>query len=113
MTEIYDVLRSLGITGRFLGCLRAALAIQIAINNPDALYAVTKEIYFAVARAEECSWQAVERNLRTAILRAWDKNRPLLCKIAGYPLTAPPTISEFIEMVAYYTQKHELSVVSR
>ena len=36
MTEIYDVLRLLGIIGRFLGCRRAALAIQIAINNPDA-----------------------------------------------------------------------------
>ena len=105
MTEIYDVLRSLGITGRFLGCRRAALAIQIAINTPDALYAVTKEIYFAVARAEECSWQAVERNLRTVVLRAWKKNRSLLTLMAGYPLTAPPTVSEFIEITAHYVKR--------
>ena len=105
MTEIYDVLRLLGITGRFLGCRRAALAIQIAINNPDALCAVTKEIYCAVARAEECNWQAIERNLRTVVLHAWKKNQNLLALMAGYPLTAPPTVSEFIEIVAHYVKK--------
>ena len=90
---------------RSLGCRRAALAIQIAINDPDALCAVTKEIHCAVARAEECIWQAVEKNLRTVVLHAWKKNQGLLTLMTGYPLTAPPTVSEFIEIVAHYVEK--------
>ena len=45
-----------------------------------------------------------ERNVRTAVSRAWQVNPELLRAVAGYPLDAAPTASEFIEMLASYIQ---------
>ena len=50
----------------------------------------------------DCKWTAVERNIRTAVSRAWKINRPLLCDMAGYPLACTPAASEFIEIAASY-----------
>ena len=49
-----------------------------------------------------CKWTAVERNIRTAVERAWRVNRSLLLEMAGYPLDTEPTASEFIEIIATY-----------
>ena len=112
MEQTTDILRRLGITRNYRGAQHLRAAIECVKENEEHLLLIC-DLYRLIAFRAGCSAVSVERSMRTAILRAWDKNRPLLCKIAGYPLTAPPTISEFIEMVAYYTQKYELSVVSR
>lgn len=44
----------------------------------------------------------MERNIRTAVARAWKINRPLLVEMAGYPLTCLPSASEFIEILTSY-----------
>ena len=75
------------------------------MENEDRLEAVTKEIYREVAKRCGCNWSAVERNIRTVVQRAWRINRPLLIRMAGYPLEVPPTASEFIAIVANYIQR--------
>ena len=50
----------------------------------------------------ECNWTAVERNIRTAVSRAWSVNPDLLCQMAGYPLESEPTSSQFIEIISSY-----------
>ena len=37
--------------------------------------------------------------------KAWKVNRDGLVKMAGYPMSDPPTASEFIEIMAYHIQK--------
>ena len=43
--------------------------------------------------------------------KAWKVNRDGLVKMAGYPMSEPPTASEFIEIMVYHLQK-KLAVAS-
>ena len=96
MIVIQDTLRPLGITRCYKGFLHTAYAIQLAVEDESRLEAVTREIYMETAAHFDCKWTAVERNIRTAVSRAWKINRPLLCEMAGYPLACTPAASEFI-----------------
>ena len=102
MTVIQDTLCLFGITRCYKGFLHTAYAIRLAVEDEDRLETVTKEIYMETAFHFNCTWTAVERNIRTTVARAWKINRPLLAKIAGYPLACTPTASEFIEILASY-----------
>ena len=102
MIVIQDTLRPLEITRCYKGFLHTAYAIQLAVEDESRLEAVTREIYMETAAHFDCKWTAVERNIRTAVSRAWKINRPLLCDMAGYPLACTPAASEFIEIVASY-----------
>lgn len=102
MTAVQDVLRLFGITRCSKGFKHTAYAIYLAVQDESRLEAVTKEIYMETASHFNCKWTAVERNIRTAMARAWKVNRPLLLEMAGYPLTCPPAASEFIELLASY-----------
>ena len=102
MTVIQDTLCLFGITRCYKGFLHTAYVIRLAVEDEDRLEAVTKEIYMETAFHFNCTWTAVERNIRTTVARAWKINRPLLAKIAGYPLACTPTASEFIEILASY-----------
>lgn len=98
--SIQEILRQLGITRCYKGFKHTEFAITLAVSDETRLEAVTKEIYMETASRFHCKWTAVERNIRTAVKRAWQINPGLLTKIAGYPLDAPPTASEFIEIIA-------------
>lgn len=102
MTTIQNFLRPFGITRCYKGYKHTAFAIYLAVQEESRLEAITKEIYMETASHFGCSWTAVERNIRTAVARAWRINRPLLCEMAGYPLDTEPTASEFIEIIASY-----------
>lgn len=102
MTNIQDTLRPLGITRCYKGFRHTAYAIKLAVENEDRLESITKGIYMETAVYFNCKWTTVERNIRTAVSRAWKVNRPRLCEMAGYPLTCTPTTSEFIEIVSSY-----------
>lgn len=100
MNRIEDLLMSLGITRNYRGYRRTALAIQLAMEREERLEAVTKEIYWEVARLCDCTWTAVERNIRTVVQRAWRVNPARLAEMARYPLEKPPTASQFIALTA-------------
>lgn len=102
MTTVQDTLRLFGITRCYKGLKHTAYAIELAVQEESRLEAVTKEIYTETASHFGCKWTAVERNIRTAVDRAWKVNRPLLLEMAGYPLTGIPTASLFIEILASY-----------
>ena len=99
---IQETLRLFGITRCYKGFKRTAFAVALAVAEEDRLEAVTKEIYMETASHFNCKWTAVERNIRTAVARAWKINRSLLCEMAGYPLACSPTASEYIEIIASY-----------
>ena len=105
--RIEDILRGLGITCNYGGYKNTVIAVNLILSNMDRLEAVTKEVYFEVARQCGCKWSSVERNIRTVVQRVWRINPKLLIDIAGYPMTEPPTVSEFLEIIANYILRSE------
>lgn len=98
--HICQELQSLGVTANYKGYKQTALAIQLALQNEDRLNNVTKELYWAVAAQIGCGQSSVERNIRTAAQVAWKSNPARLQELAGYPLTASPSASELIAILA-------------
>ena len=72
MSQVSNLLLSLGVPTRLNGYALVREAILIMARNPD--YAITKELYPAVAAACNCKKDHVERSIRSAIQIAW-KNR--------------------------------------
>ena len=105
MSKIEEILRALGITRKYEGYLSTRRAVQLALEDEDRLDAITKRIYLTIAQETQCKWTAVERNLRTASHRAWKINPDLLVSMAGYPLSGPPTVSDFIVMLVSSIQR--------
>ena len=58
------------------------------------------QLYPLVAREMNTTGAAVERNIRTVILRAWRQNPELLRQCARFPLNKRPTCGEFLDMLA-------------
>lgn len=104
---IQETLRLLGITRCYKGSKHIEFAVTLVVSEEDRLEAVTKEIYMETASHFHCKWGAVERNIRTAVARAWEVNPKLLRKMAGYPLARTPTASEFIEIIASYMMRSD------
>ena len=100
--KIFCALRPLGITRCYRGFPFAVAGIQLVMEDEGCLQNVIRNIYAAIAEEYRCSWNAVERSLRTVVQRAWQVNPALLSAMAGYPLDGPPSVSQFLEMVASY-----------
>lgn len=107
MSHIEDELRAIGITPRYRGYAQAALAIELVLEDNTRLCGIMKEVYWEVADLCGCSRYAVERNLRTISHRAWRTAPERLREIAGYPLSASPTASELIAILALYIQRQD------
>ena len=88
-------------------------AIALVLEDESRLLNVTEEIYEVVALQTRCHPSNVERNIRTVVLCALHTNRPLLVKMAGFTLTAPPRASQFIDIIASYIQREVLSDPNR
>lgn len=108
MQGIRDTLRSLHISKNYKGYTQAIFALELALQDENRLLSVTKEIYMVVGEREGASWHTVERNLRTIVKRAWERNPELLEKMAGYQLPVPPKVSEFLDIVSGYLQREVL-----
>lgn len=105
MERINSILRELAIGKNHKGHREIAYAIQLLLEDEDRLCAVVKEIYIPVAEYFHVEWNAVERNLRTAIFRVWRMRRQRLFEIAGYEMTVPPIGSEFLDILLSYVQR--------
>lgn len=101
MTFIQDTLRSFGVTRRYKCFKYTVFAIYLSVTEKDRVESV-KKIYIETASHFGCKWTCVERNIRSAVSRAWQINPQRLEQMAGYPLSGPPTSSEFIAIVSTY-----------
>jgi two-component system response regulator (stage 0 sporulation protein A) len=100
--DIEKILRKLGVGSNYSGYRATIIAVKRVVSEPDRILYVTKELYPEVAHQCGCSIYSVERNIRTASHVAWRRNRELLVKIAQYPMSAPPSASQFIDILAAY-----------
>ena len=109
-SEISEVLRLLGISGNLSGHRLTAAAVLLTIERPERLLSVTKELYPAVARQYDSAWRCVERAIRSAAKRAWERNPRYLTELARYPIDQAPTSSEFVDILASYFLRSEAAV---
>lgn len=102
---IESILRRLGITRKYIGYYAVLYSVILVIEDESRLLKVTKQIYQPVSEMCGCKLSSVERNIRTVIFIAWDANRTFLNELFGFELNAPPSVSQFIDVLAVYAQR--------
>lgn len=106
--EVQIILRRLGVGTTYKGYKATVIAVTLALEDEDRLSSVTKRIYGEVAEALGSTPSAVEKNIRTVVLRAWTKNRADLESMAGYRLEIPPSPSEFLDILYTYIARSRI-----
>lgn len=94
------LLRYLGITPNYKGFYYLLSSLDIVYHDSESLTRVTKLLYPAVARIHHTSWKSVERDLRTVVNLSWNTNSGRLTKLAGYPMSCPPSVAAFIAIIS-------------
>ena len=101
---VTDVIHEIGVPAHSKGYQYLREAIIITVNDMDAINAVTKVLYPAVAKKFSTTPSRVERAIRHAIEVAWDRGDiETLQRFFGYTISnikGKPTNSEFIAMIA-------------
>ena len=101
---ITDIIHQIGVPAHIKGYHYLREAIMMAVNDPDIINSVTKQLYPAVAKHFSTTSSRVERAIRHAIEVAWDRGDvDTLNSYFGYTihnLRGKPTNSEFIAMIA-------------
>lgn len=98
--RVCHLLRRMGVTPNYTGFHQAAREACEAARRPELMLSLSKWLYPLVAREMNTTGAAVERNIRTVILRAWRQNPELLRQCARFPLNKRPTCGEFLDMLA-------------
>ena len=82
------LLRLLGLSGKLSGFYYTVYMLEQVREKPEPFHT---------------SSGCVERNLRTLVQSCWRQpDHGLLERIAGHPLSQPPTNTQFIDMLAAY-----------
>ena len=101
---VTDIIHEIGVPAHIKGYQYLREAIILTVNDMDAINAVTKVLYPAVARKFGTTPSRVERAIRHAIEVAWDRgDLEVLQKYFGYTVSnikGKPTNSECIAMIA-------------
>lgn len=99
LTQIYDLLYSLGITANYSGFFYTSYAVYLAAQQPERLLLVTKWLYPEVAEHYHKAWKNVERGIRTVTSLAWKEHRERLEALVRCPLLQRPSASKFIAIL--------------
>ena len=101
---VTEVIHEIGVPAHIKGYQYLREAIILTVHDMDAINAVTKVLYPAVAKKFSTTPSRVERAIRHAIEVAWDRgDLETLQKYFGYTVNSikgKPTNSEFIAMIA-------------
>lgn len=101
---ITEIIHQIGVPAHIKGYHYLRFAIMTAVENPDIINAVTKQLYPTVAKKFETTSSRVERAIRHAIEVAWDRGDvDVLNSYFGYTIhnsRGKPTNSEFIAMIS-------------
>ena len=84
-------------------------AVELAEDDPTALFAVTERLYPAIAARFGVSPSSVEHAIRYSLERCWRSgNRAYLNEIAGYTLPYRPYTKEFLAMLTQYIKNKKV-----
>ena len=102
--DITNMIHEVGVPAHIKGYQFLRDAITLAVNKPEILSAVTKELYPTIAMMNDTTPSRVERAIRHAIELAWNRGRiETLESLFGYTVKndkGKPTNSEFIAIIA-------------
>ena len=93
-------LRAMGITPNYAGFCQTIAAVNLAHRDPERLLLVTKQLYPSIAKQYGVRWKSVERNIRSVVSMAWERNPEFLQHLAGYPMKEKPRVAQFIAILA-------------
>ena len=101
---VTDIIHQIGVPAHIKGYHYLREAILLAIDDPEIINFVTKQLYPTVAKRFSTTSSRVERAIRHAIEVAWDRGDvDTLNSYFGYTihnLRGKPTNSEFIAMIS-------------
>ena len=102
--QVTEILHQIGVPAHIKGYHYLRDSIIMAIEDPEIINAVTKQLYPSVAKAYNTTSSRVERAIRHAIEVAWDRGDvDVLNSYFGYTIhntRGKPTNSEFIAMIS-------------
>lgn len=102
--EITNIIHEVGVPAHIKGYHYLRDAIIMVVEDMDLLGAVTKELYPAIAKANNTTPSRVERAIRHAIEVAWNRGKlETINALFGYTVQndkGKPTNSEFIAIIA-------------
>ncbi|NLG92345.1 MAG: sporulation transcription factor Spo0A, partial [Clostridiales bacterium] len=108
--QVTEILHQIGVPAHIKGYHYLRDSIIMAIENPDIINAVTKQLYPSVAKQYDTTASRVERAIRHAIEVAWDRGDvDILNSYFGYTIhntRGKPTNSEFIAMISDRLRLH-------
>lgn len=101
---VTEVIHQIGVPAHIKGYHYLRDSIILAIEEPDIINSVTKQLYPTVAKRNSTTPSRVERAIRHAIEVAWDRGDvDVLNSYFGYTIhngRGKPTNSEFIAMIS-------------
>jgi len=101
---ITEIIHQIGVPAHIKGYHFLRYAIMTAVEDPEIINAVTKQLYPTVAKRFDTTSSRVERAIRHAIEVAWDRGDvEVLNSYFGYTIhtsRGKPTNSEFIAMIS-------------
>ena len=100
MLDIELILHSAGITSNYIGYWLLDSAVEMVLADPDIMDNMVDSLYSALGKKFGISPVSVERNIHTAITRAWQVAPQRVNKALGRSAVWRPTVSEFISLVA-------------
>ncbi len=102
--QVTEILHQIGVPAHIKGYHYLRDSIIMAIEDPEIINAVTKQLYPSVAKRYGTTSSRVERAIRHAIEVAWDRGDvDVLNSYFGYTIhntRGKPTNSEFIAMIS-------------
>ena len=102
--RITNIFITVGIPAHIKGYQFLREAIKMAVDNPEVINSITKQLYPSVAERFSTSASKVERAIRHAIEVAWNRgkieNINSLFGVKVYNHNEKPTNGEFIALVA-------------
>lgn len=101
---VTDIIHQIGVPAHIKGYHYLREAIMMAVNDPEIINSITKQLYPSVAKRFSTTSSRVERAIRHAIEVAWDRGDvDVLTSYFGYTIhntKGKPTNSEFVAMIS-------------
>lgn len=104
LKEITNALYDFGIMPNLRGFGYLRNSIFMCVCDERYLSSITKSLYIDVGNMNNTNSKNVERDIRHAIVSAWERNLSMdkIPRVGNYPFGKRPTNSQFIASVVDY-----------